>query len=243
MARRPYTQSLYDRLVEGFREKPGNASHAARKAGCERQAAKRAWELGWPSRSWAPPIKEYLAQEQEKVRAARAIAMEEKIRVDQEQRDKARNDAVEAQKQEALASQSTRVNAIGLNNMVSRIIGPFLGVVQTLADEIKAGQHKFTPKEVTSFMRQFSYIVRQSAESSRLALEIERLRVGDPTDFFKADTDPELNTEDTVSHLMGISRTLQRAKGMSQEAATNLIVDGGNGVYPDEEDGPLGQVH
>jgi len=64
MARRPVTRELYDLMLAGFRESPGNASYAARAAGCERRMAARGWAAGWPAYPWARPIRKVVAEEQ-----------------------------------------------------------------------------------------------------------------------------------------------------------------------------------
>lgn len=77
MARRPRTQELYSRIVDAYRESPGNHYRAAVRAQVDRATAKNAYLNGWNGLEWAPPIKQLLEQEAVAVRAARQQASEE----------------------------------------------------------------------------------------------------------------------------------------------------------------------
>ena len=234
MAKRAYTQHLYDRLVEGFREKPGNASHAARFAGCERRCAARAWEHGWPRRPWAIPIRLYLEQEREMIRAERAKAIEERAKLDEAQREKARQDAVDTLTQEALASRASRINSIALSNMISKMLPSLIHVSEKISAGIKNGTYNFTPHQALKIMGTASYVVRQANEAVRLALEIERVRVGDPNDGFKIEVE-DMGPDEVVTQLMGMTRTLRRARKDPMNHESETLVDSINGRYPEEE--------
>lgn len=68
------SKEQYDRLLAAYRELPGNASAASRRAEVTRKTATRAWRTGWPSRKW-PPIRTVLEEEQRLARAARFEAV------------------------------------------------------------------------------------------------------------------------------------------------------------------------
>lgn len=79
--RRTIDRATYVRILDGFREFPGNAAGAARLAGVDRRTAKRAWLYGWAASDFAP-IKGVIEVEQAEARAqaaeqrAKAIAEE-----------------------------------------------------------------------------------------------------------------------------------------------------------------------
>lgn len=249
MARRAYTQDLYDRLVKAFREKPGNASNAARWAGCERRCAARAWANGWPNRPWAIPIQRYLIEEKEAIRVERQRAMEESARIDEEARAQLRKDAIDAQKHEALAVRGARINAIALSNMISKLLPSLINLSESTATQIKSGSSAYTPHQVLHLMRSASYVVRQSNEAARLALELERIRVGDPNDIFKSKDEDEQDDDEVVTALMGLNRTLRRARKDPMSMPSEVLIAGSNGSFPDEEieidldTGRVRQVH
>ena len=235
MAKRAITQSLYDKLVDGFRDKPGNYRSAAMRAGVDQRTSKRAWLWGWPTKPWAIPIKQYLEQEKEQIRIARQRAVEERAIADEDSRAKIRQDAIDAQTQEALAAKAGRVNAIALANMISKLMPALIGVSERLATEIKNGAHTFNPTQAAKLMQTASFVVRQANEAIRLAIEIERLRVGDPTDVFKITTD-ETDPDEAVSTLMGMVRTLRRARKDPMSLENEGLIEGANGRYPDPQD-------
>jgi hypothetical protein len=67
-------REAYDRCAEAFRERPGNARHAAERAGCSVGMAHKLWHHGWKGVDWAPPIREVVEQEQPAARAKRQEA-------------------------------------------------------------------------------------------------------------------------------------------------------------------------
>ena len=50
-------------MLAAFRDVPGNCSHVVRETKVWIGTAKKAWEKGWPERSW-PPIKDVIKNEQ-----------------------------------------------------------------------------------------------------------------------------------------------------------------------------------
>ncbi len=64
--------NVYQRLLEAFREYPGQTKVVAALVGTARETAKRAWEKGWPataSKPALPPIKDSIADENLATRA------------------------------------------------------------------------------------------------------------------------------------------------------------------------------
>lgn len=208
MAKRTYTQVLYNSLVDAFREKPGNATFAASQSGCERRLAMRAWNIGWPSKAWGTPIKQYLEQEKEMIRAERQKIIEQQSKQDQQQQEKSREDAVRAQAQEAVACQIGRVNAIQLASMVQAISAGLLTLARRMKEQLETDK-TMTAAQAMKFMQAGAYVARQSQESIRLCLQIERIRVGAPQDMFK-EKSIDMSEEEMYSEMVGIQRTLER---------------------------------
>jgi hypothetical protein len=210
MARRAYTREMYQALVNGFREAPGNASHAGRIAGVGRSAAKLAWEQGWPKRSWAPPIRQYLEKEKELIRAERQKQLEIDQANEELARERATKDAFQAQAQEAAGSQAARANSLALANVIGRITIACIPLSERVATELKNPNFAFTPQTALRLFSSVAYVVKQGNEALRLALEIERLRVGEPTNVLKLVAE-DLTIDDVASQLTHMQRTLQRA--------------------------------
>jgi len=223
MARRKYTKELYDRLVQGFREAPNNFSHASRIAGCDRRAAQRAYELGWPARSWAIPIKDYLAAEKERIRAERQKQLEAQRESESEMREKAQTDAIAAQTQEAAGSAQARANALALAGVIGRIAVACVPLSDRIAKALRE-DISMTPQQALKLFSSMAYVVRQGNETLKLALEIERLRVGEPTSIFRLQAD-EMTVDDVADSLSHLHRTLQRAvaRGESMETLEQAL--------------------
>jgi len=210
MARRAYTKELYDKLVRGFREAPGNFSHASRVSGMGRTACKLAWECGWPKRTWAPPIKQYLAKEKELIRAERQKQLEIDQATEELAREKSTKDAINAQAQEAAGSAAARANSLALANVIGRVTIACIPLSERVATMLRDDNFAFTPQTALRLFSSVAYVVRQGNEALRLALEIERLRVGEPTSVLKLVAE-DLSIDDVASQLTHMQRTLQRA--------------------------------
>jgi len=235
VARTAYTKELYDKLVRAFREAPGNFSHASRISGSGRAACKVVWEHGWPKRSWAPPIRDYLAKEKEMIRAERQKQLEIDQANEELSREKATKDAINAQAQEAAGSAAARANALALANVIGRITIACIPLSERVATMLKDADFKITPQSALKLFSSVAYTVRQGNEALRLALELERLRVGEPTNVLKLVAE-DLTIDDVASQLTHMQRTLQRAveKGVQYGADVSDELDEAS------EDGPGG---
>jgi hypothetical protein len=162
--------------------------------------------------------------------------MEEKSRVAEDSRDKARKDSIESQKQEAILSSTCRANAMALGSMILRINNAFIPIAQAVADQMKNGQVTMTPKEAIKFMKDIAWGVRYYTETAHLTLQVERLRVGDPTDVFKLVGD-NLSDEDVAEQLSSINDTLKRAKRRGFDHVNPDLIDGAHAAsYPFEDE-------
>jgi len=52
------SRAIYTALLEAFTEKPGNIMHAAKRAGCNRATARKAWNGEYSALPWAPCIRD-----------------------------------------------------------------------------------------------------------------------------------------------------------------------------------------
>lgn len=68
-----------------------------------------------------------------------------------------------------------------------------------------------TPDKAMQILHRWSHITQKSQDVVRMALEIERLRVGSPLEAASEDL-AEMSTEDALRELEDLQRTLERAK-------------------------------
>lgn len=213
MAKRIMTKEIFDLIVQAYREQPENASHAARLAGVDRRTATKAFEVGCPGKTWGRPIKDILAEEKEQARLEKVRLAEAERKAAAGDRNKIKQDAIKANAEEALAGNISRANAIGFSRIVSKIVLITQNVVKELekmfADPNQLA--KMSAKEMMRIISQVAYIVQKGEETVKMAMEIERLRVGNPLSVLAGNVE-NLSTEEAVKELENLSKTLERAK-------------------------------
>ena len=229
MSRRPITEELYDSLLRAFREAPGNASYAARLSGCDRRMAKRGWEQGWPAFDWAKPIRVMLEREKEAARSQRIQAEREIQAKDRGERERARQDAIKTTGEEARAVQQLRGNALGLGTITSKMLLAMIPLAERM--KVTLESQAVTPRECARLIKDLSYITRHASEVTKNALEMERLRLGEPTSVLGVRIE-EMSPADAVKELSNVQHTLERARAMGWD-----VLPGGLNEGFDEDDG------
>ncbi len=237
---RGHTQELYDLFVEAFRLYPGNAAHAARFAGTDHRMAKRVWDEGWEryDKSWIP-IKTYIAQERERVRAERTRLQEEERKRKELERERSRTDAIKTQAEEARASAQARGNAIGLASIIGKLVLGCLPLADRLRKELEDPNNTMTAKEILTIINRCSYIVKEGNMALKVAMDIERLRLGEPTTVVGVKID-DMAPEEMVVHLEAMARTLGRAKALGGDV---LLAEELNALEDAENESEEGSVH
>jgi len=222
MARRPVTRELYAKLLAGFRDAPGNASHAARVADCERRMAKRGWEEGWPVYPWAEPIRKVVEREQreaqEKARAEEVERARQAARV----KDAAAEDAQRVHQEEGRLVNAARVNVIVLLNATGRL-GPSLQILSTqIQQAIETGG--LGPEKASALLRNVASASASMVRAGQIALQLERLYRGDPTQIVGVQA-MEMTAEDAVREIEEAQEALTRYQRRGLE-----VIDGGGPV-------------
>lgn len=196
MPRRAYTRDLYDRLVEGFRDAPGNFSQAGRHAGCGRRAAKRAWEQGWSNLPWARPIRDVLAEERTTALALcadRAKAREER---EAAQREAARDHAVQtvAVEEEILGrSREVILRCLG----VAQQLEPAMETLaQRVTSEAIAHGDAISAAEAMRLMGRFVTVVGQLVRASEQLVKLGHVERGTPSEIVEVRPPAEVDLSD-----------------------------------------------
>lgn len=234
MAKRSITHEMYQALVDGFRQQPGNATYAARTAGVDRRTAKRGWEQGWQKQYvWAQPIREVIREEMANARKARLEAQEAE-RFDQEkEREKARTAAIKAAQEEAQAVSIARTNSIGAGMIVGSLMRALVPLTKQIETALANPATQLAPNQIAKMLADMANVTRHSNEAMRTALELERLRLGEPTNIggIQGQLD-DLTTEEAVEELLAVQRALNRAarSGLMPEKTTvdaqgNIVID------------------
>lgn len=260
------TREKYDKLLEAYRDQPGNASTAARSAGVTRKTATRAWRTGWPKRKW-PPIRTVLEEEVRLARAARLEAVtlaaahgkspEEAVAAAvvtpaltgqgarqgntqlqaapkdsvhrpgiaaELDRLKAQQDAVEARTQEGQLVKLSRGNTIALMAATAHLLKSAISRASDLDEELRKGEVKMTPQQVTKFVTGCAYLAKNAAEAGKLTMEMERLLLGAPTEIIGIRSD-RLSLDDARAIIDMAGRALARVEGQDVVAEC-VVVEG-----------------
>jgi len=236
-------RTTYESLLDAFREIPGNVSAAARSAGVGRETARRAWLRGWTDRH-LPAIKDVLREEQVLARSRRQAAVLMAAESadagegrpageagppatgDAAARMLAKDDAVATREQEGQMVKLTRANTIALMSAASRLISAGIDKARELETKLKTGAAVLTPSETMRFMASLSSVTRNAAECAKMALEMERLLMGEPTAVIGIDAS-NMSLEDAARTIEIANRALERARsrGLVPTETPDLTVD------------------
>lgn len=219
MARRPVTRELYAKLVAGFRDAPGNATHAAKVADCERRMAKRGWEEGWPVYPWAEPIRRVIDREKQEEQERKRAEEVERARQAVKVRDDARDDALKTHEQEGQMVKAARVNVVVLLNATGRL-GPAL---QVLSEQIRQRieTNQIEPSEASGLLRNVASAAAQMVKAGQVALQLERLYRGQPTDILGI-TPTEMTPEEALAEIAAGQEEMKRFQRRGLE-----VIEGG----------------
>lgn len=217
MGRRAYTRDLYENLLEAFKQAPGNVSRAAITAGCGREMAKIAWEKGFKTKHFElPPIASVLNDLEAEARARLAEEEAERSRKAAEMRAKAREDAIKAAAEEAKGTRYARqTNAVELL-VLGKLLEASEPVIKRLVAEfaVMADVQK-TPKlnltKTLKLFQQMAYVVDRATRGHMIAMQQERLRVGQPMAILGVSAE-QMQPEAGPMEFGDIERTLARAR-------------------------------
>jgi len=215
-------------LVEAFKRKPGNISHASLYAAVSRPTAQRAWAFGWDEPKYRP-IRELLEEETVAVRAR----LREKYREEFEEEEKkdpiwshelAREEAIRALGVEAEMIRSARGQVVsGLN-----IVADVMTRVKTVAAEVAGYMDTMaSPPEKLAMLKQLSEISKQLATAGQTVMEMERLHLGEPQKILGvAVAAPRMSLEEARREIEASTRALLRAEqlGLLTEGAKTVTV-------------------
>ena len=193
MPGRKPTLELFQALTDAFREQPGNASYAARIAGCDRRLAKNAWEKGWPHIKhppWAADVNRSIRDrlEDEKVAVRARLADEEAQRARdaagaRDEVERARRDALDQKAKEARAARAALDSGMGLLGIASALASALVPTVQRLGEQLRKkdeANETMSLKEVISTIRKLAYVGQVSTNIIGRAMELDRKRLGEP---------------------------------------------------------------
>lgn len=211
------TPEIYELLLESYRVAHENVAAAARAADCTRRTAKRAWETGWDY-DWAPPIKDVIEQEQIMARArveeeeerppepteAPASSTRDQYLAAQEDRARAKEHAIRARAEEGRMIEGARKSVMqveGANLKLGKGIQLLAArVAKALEEMAELKGKRFNLADGIAILKSYSTMVRDAAQSAKVAVDMERLHLGEATQIIGTPTNFDDADEATLLH-------------------------------------------
>jgi hypothetical protein len=187
MPRARLSRLQYEKLVEAFREKPGNVNYAHKQAKVHMRTAKKAWEYGWERPTWARAIKGVFEQEEIGVRSKMRdidVKLDEAERAARlrDEKEKARLVAVDERLREAQgvkASISTSLMLLGnLGQFQKASIEMCRHASASLLAEVQAGTLEW--REALKILDKLALTAKRITEQFQITMELLRKHVGEP---------------------------------------------------------------
>jgi hypothetical protein len=238
MAFRHITRELYDNLLRGFREIPGNASHAGRVAGCDQRMARRGWEEGWsPRMPWARAIKTVLREEQEAARKEQRRIEQQAKDASHEERARTKQDAVRALAQEGQMLAAGRANVLSTLASATQALPAVKKMLADLNTNLLDPKLKLEPRASVRMFREFGLGVRYLVEASNRLIEAERTHNGEPARIIGIDGGASMSLEEaqetieevTALYALARDRGLLEVRVDPEKEEAGAQDNGGNG--------------
>lgn len=234
MAKRPYTRTLYDKLLAGFREAPGNASHAARVAGCDPRTARRAWTLGWAAQNgevlpWARPIRDVVAKEADTAAARRG--QEEAIRRERESRrleaedaeaEKAREERIETLKLEGNLLKAARQDVLSVLVVAAELVPAMRGLGAIIKGAVFDDEGKprvppqISPRDAMMLLSRHASLVGRGVYAAEAIIQLGRLDRGQPNAIVGVQ-DADMTDEQIAEEMEAAQGVLARLRKRGEE--------------------------
>lgn len=215
--RRAVTREFYDSLVIAYRDAPGNASYASRRALCDRRMAKRGWDLGWPQYPWAKPISLVLKEESEaaqaQVRAAHVRAQEDA----DAQRDLARQESIEARKQEQQMLKAARSDVLAALVLAAELVPSMREIKHIIAEQLApdpvTGKRPRIPLQLAmGLLTRHATLVQKAVGAAEAVIQLSRLERGASTvNVGVGVPDEELSEDQILEEMEACQQVLERA--------------------------------
>lgn len=240
MGRPVITREEYERWLEAFRTYPGQYHYVGNAMKSNHHAARKAWEIGWPGQDYEPIMK-VVEREQTLARAVRVKMLgeseahnvaEQVLKDAQKKADelvadadrKARGrmaelytqaniDAAQQRAEEAQLTVGVRRNVMAAVGVTAGLLRNANELVRVVGEDIKGG--KLTGPQAAAYCKLLVRMIRDVNEAGQTAMQMERLRVGDPTEVVEVRVEPTSLTEAAaeMEHAMNVLQ-LMRERGL-----------------------------
>jgi hypothetical protein len=183
---------VYWKMVEAFRDKPGNVRHVAKMVGVDRDTARKAWREGWP-RLKRVPIQVLIEREMEEEQALKRTR-EIAIRTETEAfaaalRGDVRKEALdeyERTSQYLRAASVTATSALAECHQLQKVVRGLMELAPQLVAKVVEGVDDMSPADALRALERLSLLGKQIALTTYAAtqqgakvVEVQRARSAD----------------------------------------------------------------
>jgi hypothetical protein len=238
----------YTKMLEAYREQPGNYTRCAARTGNNRATTKKAWEIGWPDRGFRP-LKDVIFEEQQAARARLATLREAEIQKlaqqqagrDQMDRVRAEDDAIQSRVEEARMVRAARHTSIALMASVQQILKGAVKLAQRVEEELSIHQPK-DPKSALRLFREIATTTRNAVEAAKLSQAMERSLAGEPEKYIGIQHDVSLSeAASEVEKAQRAMRRIRRKGGIIDVESESVPVEDDYTAAVDTDPDPFGE--
>ncbi len=232
------TKAGYNKILDAFRQTPGNYAGAGRIAGVNQKTARRAWEHGWPRWTWARPIRDVLKEEADQTMARVAARLEADDKEATEERAKSRKASLLVKEEEEKILLACRRNVVALLGITARslvvaeaLVGKLthetceMGVDRNGAPALRpkpGATIKLDPEKCGQLLERLSRVQSKAVELAGQVLDQGRLSRGEPTAFVEHSVSRDLSPEQAAEEI----EAQDQAIGIIREEAARAVKAG-----------------
>jgi transcriptional regulator of acetoin/glycerol metabolism len=215
--RTPVTRKFYDKLLEAYRQTPGNASAAARRLGIDRRMAS-----GWVNHPWARPIRDVLAEE---AQAARIRAAQLERSVEDTDRDRAKQEAIEQKAAELQLLKAARHDVLGLLASVADLTNTVRLLAQHASKIILQGLEGYTAEQAMALVERHARITSRAIAATESVIRLSREAQGQPGSIIGVAVVDDLTYEQALLELEQAGELLEavRRRGLAGDVDVGLL--------------------
>jgi hypothetical protein len=178
--------------------------------------ANRGWHLGWPAYSWAKPIKDVLANEEISAQAQARQAQITASNHAEAQRELARQEHVEALKQEQQMLKAARGDVLAALVLAAELVPSMRQIVRAVAEQCKPGPNGEPPKIAAAvamgLVTRHATLIQKAVGAAECVIQLSRLDRGASTvNVGLATPDEDISDEDALAELAAIEGVLRAA--------------------------------
>lgn len=221
--RRAMSDETWDKLVESFRQYPGDVTRARKHADVAYNTARKAWEEGGKRNPNRPPIKEIVATEAVELRA-QLTDLKRQTTVDRKTKAiKAKDDIQDDKALEQALLRSARTNSRGLLAVSGRLIRTAMRLLAFVDKQLEDPKWKPDAAEAIGMISKIVRLAHTANEAAGVTTRMQKDILGGPEVLVQvAQMTPEAALE-AVEHS---ARTLKRLRSrMSADGLSAEVTD------------------